>query len=131
MVSQLHKSKPHRAVVAWLEPLDDEQIFISSVTMGELQAGVELMRRQDAGKANEIESWLAVVERSFSSLDMDTTCFREWARLMARKPEVLRDDAMIAATARVRGLAVATRNEKDFRQLDAEVFNPFKYRRPS
>ena len=126
VISELRKSKPHGAVVAWLESLDAEQIFISSVTMGELQAGVELTRRQDAAKANEIESWLAVVERSFSFLDMDTTCFREWSRLMARRPEALRDDAMIAATARIHGLKVATRNERDFVHLAVEILNPFK-----
>jgi predicted nucleic acid-binding protein len=58
---------------------------------------------------------------------MDNICFREWARLMDRKPASLSEDAMIAATARVYGLVVATRNERDFGQLDVRVINPFKY----
>jgi len=57
---------------------------------------------------------------------MDQACFREWSRLMAGKPGVLREDAMIAATARVHGLTVATRDEKDFRHLGVEMINPFK-----
>ena len=123
---KLRKTKPHGAVVAWLETLRVEQIFLSAVTMGELQAGVELTRGQDAAKAREIESWLTSVEMSFAFVSMDPACFREWSRLMAGKPDALREDAMIAATARVHGFSVATRDEKDFKRLGVEIFNPFK-----
>ena len=127
VISELRKTKPHGAVVAWLETLRVEQIFLSAVTMGELQAGVELTRRQDAAKAREIESFLTSVEMSFAFVPMDPACFREWSRLMAGKPEALREDAMIAATARVHGLRVATRDEKDFKHLGVEIINPFKF----
>jgi predicted nucleic acid-binding protein len=128
VISELRKTKPHGAVVAWLETLRVEQIFLSAVTMGELQAGVELTRRQDAAKAREIESFLTSVEMSFAFVPMDPACFREWSRLMAGKPDALREDAMIAATARVHGLRVATRDEKDFKHLGVEIINPFKFR---
>lgn len=127
VISELRKTKPHGAVVAWLETLRVEQIFLSAVTMGELQAGVELTRRQDAAKAREIESFLTSVEMSFAFVPMDPACFREWSRLMAGKPDALREDAMIAATARVHGLRVATRDEKDFKHLGVEIINPFKF----
>jgi toxin FitB len=126
VVSELRKTKPHGAVVAWLETLAVEQIFLSAVTIGELQAGVELTRGQDAAKAREIESWLTSVEMSSAFVSMDAACFREWSRLMAGKPDALREDAMIAATARVHGFSVATRDEKDFKRLGVEIFNPFK-----
>jgi predicted nucleic acid-binding protein len=126
VISELRKSKPHRAVVAWLETLRVEQIFLSAVTMGELQTGVELTRRQDPAKSSEIESWLTLVEMSYVFVPMDPACFREWSRLMAGKPDTLREDAMIAATARVHGFKVATRDEKDFKQLGVEIINPFK-----
>ncbi len=127
VISELRKVRPHGAVVAWLETLRVEQIFLSAVTMGELQAGVELTRKQNADKAREIESWLTSVEMSFSFLPMDPACFREWSRMMGGKTDVLREDAMIAATARIHGLTVATREEKDFKRLGVEILNPFKF----
>jgi toxin FitB len=128
VVSELRKSRPHGAVVAWMQALTEEQVFISAFTMGELQAGVELTRKQDVAKAQEIDRWLTALEKSFAFVPMDATCFREWSRLMAGKPEALRDDAMIAATARVHNLTVSTRNEKDFRQFGVDIYNPFKFR---
>ena len=58
---------------------------------------------------------------------MDSACFREWARLKTGKSSELIEDAMIAATARVHGLEVATRNERDFRRFNVKVFNPFHF----
>ena len=94
--------------------------------MAELQTGVELTRSQDPVKAREIEAWLTSLESSFAFVPMDSACFREWARLMAGKPDALREDAMIAATARVHQFTVATRDEKDFKHLGVEIINPFK-----
>jgi hypothetical protein len=125
VVSELRKSKPHGAVVAWLNQLHDEQVLLSAVTLGELQAGVERTRAQDAKKAQEIESWVDQLADSIEVLPMDGLCFREWARLMNGKPDSLAEDAMIAATARVHGLTVATRNERDFKALDVTLLNPF------
>jgi toxin FitB len=127
VVSELRKWKPHGAVIAWLETLRAEQIFISAATMGEMQAGVELTRRQDPSKAREIESWLNSIEASYVCLPMDSACFREWSRTMAGMPENLRDDAMLAATARIYGLVVATRDEKDYKRLGVDILNPFKF----
>lgn len=126
VVSELRKMKPHGGVIAWLHELREDQIFLSAVTMGELQAGVERTRRQDPEKAEEIESWVDQVAESFQVLPMETKCFREWGRLIHEKPDRLIEDAMIAATARVHNLIVATRNERDFERLNVPVFNPFE-----
>lgn len=107
--------------------LRPEQIFLSAVTIGELQAGAELTRKTDPVKAAEIENWLMVTEGAFSVIPMDSACFREWARLKTGKSSELIEDAMIAATARVHGLHVATRNERDFRQFQVGAFNPFQF----
>jgi len=126
VVSELRKFKPHGAVIAWLSDLRDDQIYLSAVTVGELQAGVEITRRQDPPKAQEIEAWVEQLADSYQVLPMDTACFRECARLMTGKPDDLIEDGMIAATARVNDLIVATRNERGFEQLKVDVLNPFQ-----
>lgn len=128
VVSELRKPKPHGATVAWLHGLELGQGFFSAVTFGEIQRGVELTRRQDPIKANEIEAWAAQLERTSQVLSMDAACFREYARLMHHRSDTLVEDAMIAATARVHGLTVSTRNERDFAHFDVAVLNPFKQR---
>lgn len=125
VVSELRKQRPHGGVVAWLQSVDDTQLYLSAVTLGEIQAGVELTREQDPGKAEEIEAWLTLVASAYNVLPMDAATFRAWARLMHRKSETLYEDAMIAATAKVHGLTVATRNVGDFNALGLDVFNPF------
>lgn len=125
VVSELRKPKPHGAVVAWLQSLDDEQLHVSAVTVGEIQAGIEMTREQDPAKANEIETWLHQLAGSYNILPMDANAFRAWARLMHRKSDTLYEDAMIAATALSHGLTVATRNVADFEALGMRVLNPF------
>lgn len=125
VVSELRKQRPHGGVVAWLESLNDAHLYLSAVTLGEIQAGIELTREQDAKKADEIEAWLELVAGAYNILPMDAETFRTWARLMHRKSDTLYEDAMIAATAKVHGLTIATRNVADFNALGIAVFNPF------
>lgn len=126
VISELRKIRPHGAVVAWFNVTEEASLFVSAVTLGELQAGIERTRRQDPSKASELEGWVDRVPAVYRVLPMDTACFREYARIMHNKQPDLLEDAMIAATARVHGLIVATRNERDFKQLEVRTFNPFK-----
>jgi hypothetical protein len=96
--------------------------------MGELQAGVERARKHDPLKAGEIEAWVDQIAEAYEILPMDTKSFREWGRLSNGMPDHMMEDLMIAAVARVRDLIVATRNERDFRQLGVRLFNPFGFR---
>jgi hypothetical protein len=125
VVSELRKPKPHGAVVQWLERVADADLHISAVTVGEIQAGIELTREQDEAKAAEIEQWLELVSGSYSVIPMDAGAFRVWARLMHRASDTLYEDAMIAATAKVHHLTVVTRNVADFEHFGVSVFNPF------
>lgn len=125
VVSELRKPKPHGGVLAWLESVDDTKLYLSAVTLGEIQAGVEITCDQDAAKAAEIEAWLELVASSYNVLPMDAVVFRCWARLMHRTSNTLYEDAMIAATADVHGLTVVTRNVADFKSFGVALLNPF------
>jgi toxin FitB len=126
VISELRKPRPHGAVAAWFASVEEETLFLSALTLGELQAGIEKTRHQYPRKATELENWVDWLPSSYQVLSMDTVCFREWARIMNGKPQELLEDAMIAATARVYRLVVVTRNEKHFNQFDVKSFNPFK-----
>jgi hypothetical protein len=125
VVSELRRSKPHGAVVAWLSGIREDQLFLSAVTLGELQAGVELTREQDEAKAQQIEAWIDQVASLWNVLPMDAATSRVWARLMHRNADRLIEDAMIAATAVIHGLIVVTRNVRDFEPLGVKTLNPF------
>jgi predicted nucleic acid-binding protein len=128
VVSELRRPRPHGGVLAWLSSVPGGELLVCAFTFGELQAGAERTRRQDPQKAAELEAWIEGIPRTWKVIPMDETIFREWARLMSGKSQDLFEDAMIAATARVGGLTVATRNVKDFRHFPVEVLNPFSLR---
>jgi toxin FitB len=128
VISELRKRKPHGAVTAWLRSLRDEDIQIPAVVIAELQDGAEITRWQNPAKASELDQWIDRIMSTFVVLPMDGSMFRDWARLMSRKSNDLAADAMIAATARVLGLTVATRNIKHFAAFGVPVFNPFTYK---
>lgn len=125
VVSELRRVRPHGAVVAWLKSVSDEDLHVSAVTIGEVQAGVEIAREQDQDKAAEIEAWLDRVAETYNILSMDARTFRVWARLMYGKSNRLIEDAMIAATAAVHGLTIVTRNVRDFEAFGVGTFDPF------
>ena len=126
VVSELRRPKPHKAVLNWIEAVPADRLFLSAVTAGEIQAGIERTREQDTAKAVELESWLGRVIDGYGILPMDVAAFREWARLKHRQSDSLFEDAMIAATARVHRLTVVTRNVRDFHKFEVELFDPFK-----
>jgi predicted nucleic acid-binding protein len=125
VVSERRRARPHGAVLAWLQSADYRLLRLSAVSLGEIQAGIELTREQDPGRAAEIERWADEVARTYEILPMDTPICRAWAKLMHGKSDTLADDARIAATALVHDLVVVTRNVRDFQPFGVPTFNPF------
>ena len=122
VVSELRRPRPHGAILNWIADVPAEQLFVSAVTVGEIQAGIEITREQDAAKAEDLEGWLNKVLATYGVLPMDAAAFREWARLMHRRSDaMIAEDAMIAATATVHRMTVVTRNVSDFVQLGVEL----------
>jgi toxin FitB len=124
VISELRRKRPHGAVVAWLQTVPDANLHISAATIAELQVGIEMTRERNPAKAAELETWLEGVAATYNVLPMDVRIFRAWARLMHRQTGSL-IHAMIAATAVVHKLTVATRNFRDFQKLGVRIFNPF------
>lgn len=126
VISELRRNKPHGAVLAWLEPVADADLHLSAVTIGEIQAGIEITRANDAAKAAEIEAWLDQLAASWNVLPMDAAILRTYARLMHGRSDALAEDAMIAATGLVHNLTVVTRNVRDFGVFGVETVDPFR-----
>ena len=124
VVSELRRSRPHGAVLEWFGSKSDAQLYLSAVTLGELQAGVEMTRRQDETKAEAIERWVDQIESAWNVLPLDGRAFRIWARSFRGKATI--EDGLIAATAVQHDLTVVTRNIKDFHPLGVRTLDPFK-----
>ena len=125
VVSELRKPKPHQGVVEWVRGAPEESLFLSVVSVGEIQAGIEITREQDPRKAAEIEDWLTNVAQTYNIVPADAPIFRRWAQLMHRRPDHHLEDALIAATALVRGMTVVTRNVSDFEPFGVPLLDPF------
>lgn len=125
VVSELRRRKPHGGVVAWMSAAENSQLFISALSIGEIQSGIERTRVQDPALAGELDRWLDTVCTTHEIIAPDARVFRAWARLMQRRSNTLIEDGLIAATALVHGLIVATRNVADFEAFGIRTVNPF------
>ena len=129
-MSELRKTRPDPRVKAWSDVQVSDRLFLSEVTVAEIRFGIE--RKADAKQRAALETWLDQELRPWFQgrvLPVDEDVFLEWRRLVARGRErhvtFSQPDLVIAATARVRGLTLATRNERDFRDTDVGLFNPW------
>lgn len=127
VISEMRKLRPHGAVLTWMRSQPPESLFLSAITLLELQEGVERTRRQDAVMAQRLDVWITNIASTMTVLPADGDVCRETARLMVKKTPALFQDAFIAATARIHRLTMVTRNVRDFAHFDVPVFNPFTY----
>ena len=125
VLSELRRPRPHGAVLNWIESVPNEQLYVCALTVGEIQAGIELTRRQDPSKAEELDAWLDGVVTTHQVLAIDAATSRRWARMMVGKSDTLLEDALIAACALVNELIVVTRNVRDFDVFGVKTLNPF------
>ena len=125
IVSEARRGR--REAVGWLRSVDPAEIYLSVITVGEIVRGAELKRRSDPVAAENLLGWLNVLRAHYGQrlLPISDAVAAEWGRLAALRP---RGDAdgLIAATAIVHGLALVTRNVRDFADVGAKVINPFE-----
>lgn len=128
VISEVRKgARCHPAVAAWWAGVEDRDLFLSALTLGEIRKGIEGVRPRDPAKAGALEGWLAAVADAFGPrvLGVDTAVAEAWGRISAvRSVPVV--DGLLAATAGVHGLVLVTRNVADVEGLGTRTLNPFK-----
>ena len=128
IISEIRKGERcDRHVSAWYASIADDELFLSTLVLGEIRKGLELARPRDPGKAAALERWLRDVESAFDGrvLGVDNAVSDQWGRMSAiRSVPIV--DGLLAATALVNGLTLVTRNDRDVAGLGATVLNPFE-----
>ena len=126
VVAEVREPRGDAGVKGWFEGVEEAQLFLSVLVVGEIQQGVERLRRRDSRQAAGFDAWLAGLRARFAPRILPVTeeVAVEWGRLNAKDPLPV-VDGLLAATARVHGLTLVTRNVTDVARTDVPLFNPF------
>lgn len=127
VLSELRKGpRCHPGVAAWLAACSPEDLFLSVLVIGDIRRGVERIRRRDRATAHVLDAWLARVLSSHGDriLPVDLAVAEEWGRFDPVRPIPV-IDGLMAATARVHGLTLVTRNSRDVARTGVAYFNPW------
>jgi len=129
-LSEYAKKAPAPKVIAWLDEQDETSLFISVITLGEIEKGILKLRANDPIRSQKLTAWLGKVEQRFAGriLPLDAAALHVWAQIaahaeLAGQPTPVMD-GLLMATAQCHGLTVVTRNERDFAPYP-QVFNPW------
>ena len=129
VLSELRQPRGNPAVRAAVDALNEEELFVSVISIGEIFKGISLLR--ESPKRRALETWLKTLEREYSDrlLAIDLETCRLWGELTARAQKAGRvvqaTDGLIAATALRHGLRVVTRNTADFEPTGVLLLNPW------
>jgi predicted nucleic acid-binding protein len=127
VISELRKGeRANPKVSSWFAGLADEEIYLSVLTIGEIRRGVESVRRRDPDSAAALDSWLVRLSEAHRDriLPVDRAIAEEWGRMNAPDPLPV-IDGLLAATAKVVGLTLVTRNVADVERAGVELLDPF------
>ncbi len=121
------RSRADAGVMRWLSSVEDEELYVSVLTIGEIRQGIEGIRGRDPVQAGHLESWLAGLRRDYAEriLPVDLETAGEWGRMNPPDP-VSAVDGLMAATAKVRNMTFVTRNTADVERTGVRLLNPFE-----
>lgn len=129
-ISEYAKKAPATGVISWLDEQDEASLFISVITLGEIEKGILKLRASDPHRSQKLTAWLGTVEQRFAGriLPLDAAALHVWAQIaasaeLAGQPMPVMD-GLLMATAQCHGFTVVTRNVQDF-DLYPLVFNPW------
>ena len=114
-------------MAAWFSSINDEDVYLSVLVLGEIRRGIERARRSDPARARALDTWLSTLKHSYGDriLPIDQMVADEWGSMSATRPAAT-VDSLLAATAKVHRMTLATRNVADVAGLGADVLNPFE-----
>lgn len=126
VISEFSKRRPNPAVTQLLLSMSRDRVWLSVMTLGEIRRGIEDENGKNPNAARSIMRWLAATESDFAGRILPVTAeiAHRWGEMSAgrTRPVV---DTLIAATASIHNLTVVTRNERDYRDLDVPIINPW------
>ena len=128
VISELRKgARCDASVAAWWSKVNEDELWLSALVIGEIRRGIELARKRDPQKALALETWLEEIVTGFDDriLPVDKKVAEQWGRLNAIRPIPV-VDALLAATARANDLTFVTRNGKDVAGVGIDILNPFE-----
>ena len=127
VISEQRKRNPDKQAKAWADRVSPSSLFLSTLVVGEIRQGIERLRSRDPLQASLLDNWLGQVETGFGDriLPVTTDIAHEWGRMHARTPLPV-VDGLLAATAKVHGLTLVTRNVADVVRSGASILNPFE-----
>lgn len=126
VVSELRKQDPDPHVLAWYGTVTSAEIFVSVLTIGEIRLGIERLRRKEPARADLLEQWLRGLHASYGDhiINVDAAAAEEWGRLNVPDPLPV-IDGLLAASAKIRGWTLVTRNTADVARSGVALLNPF------
>lgn len=128
IISEVRKGpRCDAAVAAWYASIDDADLYLSVLVLGEIRNGIERARPREPAKAEALDRWLTEVASAFGErvLAIDRAVADDWGRMMALRPLPV-IDSLLAATAKAHRMTLVTRNDADVSGLGAKLLNPFK-----
>lgn len=130
VISEARKrQRADRNVLAWFESVNEDELFLSVLVLGEIRKGVEQARTTDIEKARALERWLNGLERDYEDRILPVTfeIADQWGRFGAIRP-ISTVDGLLAATAVVHNLTFVTRNTQHVAHTRVDFLNPFESR---
>lgn len=127
VVSALRRAERHPPLLAWIMGVPNDNLYLSVIGLGEIRRGIEIVRPRDPSFATELDGWLRQLQSQFADriLPIDQPIGEAWGRMLASDREHA-IDTLLAATALVHGMSVATRNTKHFQARGVPVIDPFQ-----
>ena len=132
VVSELRKRDPDPHVLTWYASVTSAELFLSVLTIGEIRLGIQRLRRKDEPQAVLLEQWLRGLHVAYRDhlVDVDADVAEEWGRLNVPDPLPV-IDGLLAASAKVRGWTLVTRNLADLKHSGVALLSPFEPRSAS